>query len=122
MQTTKGKNLVCLAISAGLMLLLPWFTVTLVKGDAGLGVCFLLFFAVDPVTAAAVGVFSGRNLRTAWFQPAALAALFLAGTWLVFSMGEPAFLIYGGVYLLLGYAAMWLTWCFRGRKLRRSEG
>lgn len=122
MQTTKGKNLVCLAISAGLMLLLPWLTVTLVKGDAGMGVCFLLFFAVDPVAAIAVGVFSGRDIRTAWFQPAALAAIFLAGTWLVFSVGEPAFLLYAGAYLLLGYVTMWLTWCFHGRKHRRSEG
>lgn len=122
MQTTKEKNLVCLAISAGLMLLLPWLTVTLVKGDAGMAVCFLLFFAVDPVAAIAVGVFSGRNLRTAWFQPAVLAAFFLAGTWLVFSEGEPAFLLYAGVYLLLGYVTMWLTWCFHGRKHRRSEG
>lgn len=122
MRTTKMRGLVCLAISAGLMLLLPWLTVTMVKGDAGMGVCFLLFFAVDPVAAIAVGIFSGRDIRTAWFQPAALAALFLAGTWLVFSMGESAFLIYGGVYLLLGYVAMWLTWCFHGRKLRCSEG
>lgn len=121
MRTAKGKNLVCLAISAGLMLLLPWLTVTLVKGDAGMGVCFLLFFAVDPVAVIAVGVFSGRDIRTTWFQPAALATFFLAGTWLAFSVSEPAFLLYAGVYLLLGYVTMWLTWCFHGRKHRRSK-
>ena len=37
------KNMILwFAVSAVLMLALPWFAVTFVKGDAGMAVCFLL--------------------------------------------------------------------------------
>ena len=32
--------------------------------------------------------------------------IFLAGTWTFFEMGEPAFLLYGGCYLLISIIAM----------------
>ena len=31
------------------MLMFPWLAVAFVKGDAGMAVCFLLFFAVNPL-------------------------------------------------------------------------
>ncbi len=37
------------------MLALPWLAVTFVKGDAGMAVCFLLFFAIDPLYSVAIG-------------------------------------------------------------------
>lgn len=106
----RTKQLTVIAASAALMVLLPWLIVTLVRGDAGMAVCFLLFFAVNPVVSVAVGIFSGRNLQTAWFQPAALSVLFLAGVWLNFDVGEPVFLLYAAGYLLLGSLTMLLTW------------
>ncbi len=40
-----NKNMIIwFAVSAVLMLALPWLAVTFVKGDAGMAVCFLLFF------------------------------------------------------------------------------
>lgn len=112
----RAKQLTVIAASAVLMVLLPWLTVTLVRGDAGMAVCFLLFFAVNPIAAVAVGIFSGRSLRTAWFQPAALSVLFLVGVWLNFGMGEPVFLLYAAAYFLLGSLTMLLTWWLRRAK------
>ena len=44
------KNIILwLAVSAVVMLAFPWLTVIFVKGDAGMAVCFLLFFAVNPL-------------------------------------------------------------------------
>ena len=103
------RNAVCALIAALVALLLPWLAVTLVRGDGGMAVCFLLFFAVNPVTAILLGVFSGRNIRGAWFQPLLFAALFLLGTWVFFTMAETAFVRYAVIYLLLGYAAILLT-------------
>lgn len=111
-----SKQLTVIAASAVLMVLLPWLAVTVVSGEAGMAVCFLLFFAVNPIAAVAVGIFSGRSLRTAWFQPAALAVLFLAGVWLNFDMGEPAFLLYAAAYFLLGSLTMLLTWALHRRR------
>ena len=99
------KNSICALCSAAIMLLLPWCAVTFAKGTSGMAICFLLFFAVDPMAAICVGVFAGRKLKETWFQPLLLSALFLLGTWVFFDMGEQAFLLYAAVYLFLGYSA-----------------
>ena len=104
------RTIISLLIAALVALLLPWFAVTFVKGDNGMAVCFLMFFAVNPVTAILLGIFSGGDVRAAWFQPLLFAALFLLGTW------EMAFVLYAAAYLILGYAAMLLAWCAAKRK------
>jgi len=99
----------CLLATAVLMLLIPWLTVILIRGDAGMAVCFILFFAVNPLYAACCGFFAGRDLKKRWYFPILPAVLFVLGTWIVFEMGEPAFLMYAGVYAMLGFAAMLLA-------------
>ena len=37
--------------SAVIMLVFPWLAVTFVKGDGGMAVCFILFFALNPIYA-----------------------------------------------------------------------
>ena len=96
-------------LSAFIMLALPFLTVTLAKHDAGMAICFLLFFAIDPIYALILGAFAGKDIKTEWFQPFLVPLLFLVGTWLCFDMGETAFFSYAAVYLLLGYAAMGIT-------------
>ena len=73
------RTIIPLLIAALVALLLPWLAVTFAKGDNGMAVIFLLFFAVNPITAVLLGVFSGGNVRMAWFQPVLFAALFLLG-------------------------------------------
>ena len=53
-----------------------------------------------------VGVFAGKNVKTLWWLPIVTIIIFLAGTWTFFEMGEPAFLLYGGCYLLISIIAM----------------
>ena len=96
-------------ITAFVMLGLPFLTVTFAKHDAGMAICFLLFFAVDPLYAAIVGVFAGKDAKRAWYQPFLTSAFFLAGTWLCFDEKETAFLSYAAAYLLLGLLAMGIT-------------
>ena len=110
------RTIILLLISALVTLLLPWLVVTFAKGDNGMAVIFLLFFAVNPITAVLLGVFSGGNVRMAWFQPVLFAALFLLGTWVFFTMAEMAFVLYAVLYLLLGYAAMLAAWWIARRK------
>ena len=100
------KNGICILVSMLIMLFLPWCAVTFIKGDGGMAVCFLLFFAINPIASVNVGIFSGRYIRASWFQPILLAVLFLLGTWVFFDMGEQAFILYAVVYLLLGCVAM----------------
>ena len=96
-------------ISAFVMLLFPWVAVTLVKGDAGMAACFLLFFAVNPIYSVVIGIFAGRNFKEMWSQPVISAVLFLLGTWIFFDMGERAFLMYAGIYLIIGIIVMFVS-------------
>lgn len=100
------KNLICVLISFVVMVLLPLLTVTFVKGDSGMAICFILFFVINPITSIGIGIFAGRNIKTLWFQPLLLALLFIAGVWLLFDMGEMAFLMYAGIYLIIGILTM----------------
>jgi len=101
------KNIILwLAASAVVMLAFPWLAVTFVKGDAGMAVCFLLFFAVNPLYSVLIGAFAGKDIRRLWSLPVISSALFLIGTWIFFDMGESAFILYAAVYLVLGIAAM----------------
>ena len=102
----KKSTILWIAASAVVMLAFPWLAVTFVKGDAGMAVCFLLFFAVNPLYSVLIGAFAGKDIRRLWSLPVISSALFLIGTWIFFDMGESAFILYAAVYLVLGIAAM----------------
>ena len=105
------------AAAAVLMVGLPWLAVAF-AGDAGMAVCFLLFFAVNPVFSAACGVAAGKNIKQLWALPVIAAGLFLAGVWIFFEMGEPAFLMYAGCYLLIGLAVMLICALVKKKRLK----
>lgn len=98
-----------------LMIGCPWLAVSLASWD-GMAICFLLFFAVDPLFSAVSGVFAGRDIKRLWALPVIAAGLFLAGTWLFFEMGETVFLFYSGCYLVIGIIAMLISNFVRNRK------
>lgn len=91
-----------------LMIGCPWLAVTF-AGENGMAICFLLFFAINPLFSALCGVFAGKQIKQLWPLPIITAGLFLAGTWLFFEMREPAFLLYCGCYLFIGIAAMLIS-------------
>ncbi len=104
------KNIILwVAASIAVMLALPWLAVAFVKGDAGMAVCFLLFFAVNPLYSVLIGAFAGKDIRHLWSLPVISAALFLIGAWIFFDMGETAFILYAAVYLVIGIMAMLIS-------------
>ena len=52
--------------SAVIMLVFPWLAVTFVKGDGGMAVCFILFFALNPIYAIFAGVQASRDVKRFW--------------------------------------------------------
>lgn len=113
-----GKGLLAAAL---VMLVLPWLAVTFVRGDAGMAACFVLFFAINPVFSIVLGAFSGRDPKSLWILPPASALLFLAGVWLLFDLGETAFLLYAAAYLILGLAAMLIAAWIQRKKTQKGE-
>ena len=108
------KNIILwMAASAVVMLAFPWLAVTFVKGDAGMAVCFLLFFAVNPLYSVIIGAFAGKDVKHLWSLPVISAVLFLIGTWIFFDMGEMAFILYAAVYLVIGIMAMLISMFIR---------
>lgn len=105
-------------VSMVIMLLLPWLAVTFIKGNAAMAVCFLLFFVVDPIYSISIGVLGGKNVRYLWGLPIISTILFLLGTWLFFDMGESAFVLYAGIYLILGICAMLISMLIQWKKQR----
>ena len=105
----KNNFILWFIISMVIMLILPLLAISFVKVDAGMAVCFILFFAVNPIYSVIMGVFAGKNIERLWGMPVVSAVLFLLGSWIFFSMSEKAFLLYAGVYLILGIAAMTIS-------------
>lgn len=105
----KKKFLGWLILSAAVMFLLPWLSVTYIKSDAGMAVTLLLFFAVDPIYSTVVGFSAGKNIKELWSLPVISATMFLLGTWIFFDIGEFAFVIYAGIYFIIGLIAMLIS-------------
>lgn len=105
----KTKLLGWLAGSAAVMLLLPWAVVSFVNSNAGMAVTLLLFFVIDPIYAVVAGIFAGRDIKGLWSVPVIAALLFILGAWIFFDMGEGAFAIYTGGYLVIGIVSMFVS-------------
>ena len=103
------KILPWIITSAVIMLALPWLAVTFIKSDGGMAVCFILFFALNPIYVICAGVYAGKDKKRLWALPILTALFFWAGIWLFFDMGEKAFVLYALVYLFLGAVAMLIS-------------
>ena len=112
----KTKLIGWLIGSAAVMLLLLWAAVAFVPGDAGMAVALLLFFTIDPIYSIVLGGFAGKHIKELWSLPVMAAALFLLGTWIFFDPGEGAFVIYAGVYLVIGMVSMLFSSRLSARK------
>ena len=115
-EAVKRKTLLLWAVSAIIiMLVLPWMAVNFVSAQAGLTVCFLLFFIVNPIYAVTVGVAAGRNIKSLWYQPAVTSVLFLIGIGVFFETIDSAFIMYAFSYLVLGMLAAVISGVVRKR-------
>jgi len=112
----KSKFTFWIAISAIIMFAFPWLAVTFIKGDASMAICFLLFFAINPMYSIFIGIFAGKSIKELWCLPIISAILFLLGTWTFFDIGETAFIMYALIYFIIGIVAM-LVSVFISRKL-----
>lgn len=98
-----------------IMIILPWITVTFIKGDASMAICFILFYFLNPFYSILIGIRAGKAIKQLWSLPFISASLFLGGTWLFFSFGESTFIRYAGGYLILGLLSMLFSKLFISR-------
>ena len=98
----KKTILTSLISSAGLMLLIPFLAVTFAKSDAGMAICLILFYLLNPIFSIINGVWA-NPIKKLWYLPILPPVLFLAGVWIFFAPADPIFYVYAGIYLALGY-------------------
>ena len=98
-----------IAISFVVMFLLPAAVAKFSTECAGMALCMLLFFIVNPAYFVITGIISGRNFQQRWYLPVISALLFLAGTWTFFDATELWFIAYAAVYLILSFIAAAIT-------------
>jgi hypothetical protein len=75
-------------------------------GMDGMGLCFLLFLAINPTFSFVSGIFAGREIRRLWPLPLITSGLFIVGATILFAPLDPAFFLYGAIYLGIGSIAM----------------
>ncbi len=102
----KKQLIIWSLISAFIMLGLPWLAVAFAPADAGMALCFLLFYAVNPIYSVLLGCIAGKEHRSLWLLPLISSVLFLIGVGVFFTVSEPIFLMYAFIYLILGIVAM----------------
>ena len=104
------KRFACWTLTAVVLMIgCPWLAVTF-AGDTGMAIAFLLFFCINPIFSMMSGIFAGRCIKELWALPILVVALYLAGVWLFFDMGETAFLWYGACYFIIAVLTMLI--CF----------
>lgn len=81
----------------------------LFASDAGMAICLLSFYVINPVLSVLNGVFSGKDLKKQWYAHLFVPTLFLITAWSLFTVTETIFLVYAAVYLLLGAASTFIT-------------
>ena len=77
-------------------------------------VCFKFYLW----TKACEGSGAGKDIKIFWPLPIITALFFLLGTWLFFSIGEKAFILYAFGYLLLGIVAELISMFVKKKILR----
>jgi len=119
----KAKWIKWSLVSMFIMIGLPWLAVTFAPADAGMAICLLLFYVVNPFYSLVLGGMAGQKPRSLWMLPLLVAGLFLAGAGIFFTLSEPFFFIYAGIYFVLGELAMLIVFIVNKmeRKIQRKS-
>lgn len=87
-----------LAASLAVMLLLPAAITAGASPSAGMMVCIVLFFSLDPMFCLAAAIFAGWDFRRRWFTALFPPAAFLVSAVAVFSADISGFMVYFVIY------------------------
>lgn len=99
------RNVAWVVLSA-VFLFIPPFLTARFAGTSGMALCFVMFYAVNPIFFAAEGIACGKNIKKHWFLPLVSALIYLFSMWLMFDAGETDFILYAGIYLSIGTVMM----------------
>ncbi len=81
---------------------------------AGMAICLISFYLINPIVSVASGVYSAMKKR--WYICLFPALVFIITAWSLFTINEPIFIFYSAVYLVFSFIAMFVTSMITNRK------
>lgn len=105
------RTKITIGISAMLltMLVIPLLAVKFAPADAGMALCFILFFAVIPLESMLMGILAGSDMPGLWWIPVVAAVAFpILFSIAVWDMVWELFW-YSAIYLCIGGGSMLIT-------------
>ena len=114
----KKKMIITFMIMLAVLFILPFIVVKAAEPHEFMGVMILLFFVVNPITAAVINSMIGKDIRKLWWMPTLFAIVFLLSYWLVLEEIIIDLIFYAVIYLIIGLIFM-IGSLFVARKFRR---
>ena len=96
------KFLIWFLATAALMIGLPFILTKVFAWENAIALCFLLFYAGNPLFSIVSGVVAGADLKHNWYLILLPPLLFLAGVFLLFDWKEKIFYRLALIYLIIG--------------------
>ena len=81
----------------------------LFASHAGMAICILSFYLVNPMVSVGVGVFAGFDMKKRWYACLFTGTLFIITAWSLFTISEPMFLYYSAIYIVFSSLSMLTT-------------
>lgn len=111
------KTIISSIVTMILVLFLPLFlAVQFASASAGMAVCLLLFYVVNPVFSVVLGIYSGLNIKKLCYMPSFFSFLYILSVYIVLDTKDSAFLFYAGAYFLFGTTAMLFTFLIKHKE------
>lgn len=115
------RNLLIILLAVLITLAFPFMAVTFKGGDEGAAMSAILYFLVSPMALLLIGIVSGQNMKSCWFQPLLFSVLYTFGLRTFLKMGPNDFMNHGIKYLILGYIVALLSAWFTHRRRKAAE-
>ena len=81
----------------------------LFASTAGMAICILSFYIINPVVSVGIGVFAGFDMKKRWYACLLTGVTFVITAWLLFTVSEPLFIIYSVIYIVFSALSMLIT-------------
>ena len=114
----KKKIIITFIIMVAVLFFLPFILVKVAEPQEFMGIMILLFFVVNPITAAVINAMVGKDVRKLWWIPALFAIVFLLSYWIVLEEIIIDLTFYAIIYLIIGLIFM-LGSFFIAKKFKR---
>lgn len=102
----KKKIIVSFIIMVVVLFILPFVLVKTAEPHEFMGIMILLFFIVNPMTAAVINSIIGKDVRKLWWMPVLFPIVFLVSYWIVLEEIIMDLMFYAVIYLIIGLIFM----------------